>query len=226
MTTAVASSAVEALIHAYAEDVFSILGLHQKEGQWRVTCFIPGALQVEVVDYLREKPLGALSLVHPDGVFDGQVSLTGREPYKLRVHYESGVYVKEDPYRFASSLTPLDLYLFGEGTHERLYRFMGAHVVSQEGVWGTRFCVWAPNAQRVSVVGDFNFWDGRHHMMRKHIPSGVWELFLPGVSADALYKFEVRSSSGQVLPQKADPYGFSAQHPPQTASKVVASGFV
>ena len=135
------------------------------------------------------------------------MSLTSRVPYKLRVHYASGVYIKEDPYRFGSSLTPLDLYLFGEGTHEHLYRFMGAHVMSQEGVWGTRFCVWAPNASRVSVVGDFNFWDGRHHMMRKHIPSGVWELFIPEVSAGALYKFEVRSRDGQVLPHKADPMG-------------------
>lgn len=183
MTTAVATAAVEALIHAYAEDVFSILGLHERQGRFAVTCFLPGAHKVEVVD-AQERPLGALTQLHADGVFDGPVDLTERAAYKLRVHYASGVFVKEDPYRFSSSLTPLDLYLFGEGTHERLYRFMGAHVICQDGVWGTRFCVWAPNAQRVSVVGEFNFWDGRHHMMRKHIPSGVWELFLPGVSAD------------------------------------------
>ncbi|MEY4591012.1 MAG: hypothetical protein RL497_3088 [Pseudomonadota bacterium] len=225
MTTTVATSTIESLIHAYAEDVFSILGLHQKQGRWRVTCFLPGALQVEVIDHQHETPLGDLTLLHPDGVFDGPVSLNEHGPYKLRVRYEGGVFIQEDPYRFGSSLSPMDLYLFGEGTHEHLYRFMGAHLTCQEGVLGTRFCVWAPNAQRVSVVGEFNFWDGRHQMMRKHIPSGVWELFIPGVGAGALYKFEVRTREGQVLPHKADPYGFAAQHPPQTASKVVHSSF-
>jgi 1,4-alpha-glucan branching enzyme len=107
------------------------------------------------------------------------------------------------------------------GRHERLYDWLGAHVMEVDGVPGVRFTVWAPNARRVSVVGEFNFWDGRHHMMRRHIPSGVWELFIPHLSVGTIYKYEIKTRDGHLLPQKADPFGFAAERPPQTASRVV-----
>jgi 1,4-alpha-glucan branching enzyme len=225
MTTFVAQSDIDSLVNAYAEDVFRVLGLHEFGSTWAVNAFLPGALAVEVLQQGSSESLGQLQCCHPAGVFSGAVALQQRSPYRLRVTYPDIQVEQEDPYRFPATLSHTDLYLFNEGTHERLYRFMGAHVMSCEGVLGTRFCVWAPNAQRVSVVGSFNFWDGRHHMMRKHIPSGVWELFIPGVAAGALYKYEIRTRDGELLPQKSDPYGFAAQCPPQTASEVVASGY-
>lgn len=129
--------------------------------------------------------------------------------------------MREDPYRFGSTIGEMDLYLFGEGRHERLYDWLGAQVMEVDGVPGVRFAVWAPNARRVSVVGEFNFWDGRHHMMRKHIPSGIWEIFIPHLPLGTLYKYEIKTRDGHLLPQKADPVGFAAERPPQTASKVV-----
>ena len=182
MTTFVAPSEIEAVVNLYSEDVFALLGLHERNGTFFVNAFLPQALAVEVIGD-DDVSLGKLQNVHPAGFFSGPVSLHERRPYRLKITYSTGIYLKEDPYRFGSSLSALDLYLFGEGTHEQTYRWMGAHVLEQEGVKGTRFAVWAPNAQRVSVVGDFNYWDGRHHMMRKHVPSGIWELFIPGVAA-------------------------------------------
>ncbi len=225
MTTFVAPAVVDSIVNVYAEDVFSILGLHELNGQFYINAFLPTALAVEVLSADSQRSLGLLEPKHDAGFFSGAVSLLQHSPYQLRVTYADGVCVQEDAYRFCSSLSPFDLYLFGEGTHEHLYRWMGAHVMALEGVTGTRFCVWAPNARRVSVVGDFNFWDGRHHMMRKHIPSGVWEVFVPNVTAGACYKYEILTREGHLLPHKSDPFGFAAQLPPATASRVVASHF-
>ena len=139
--------------------------------------------------------------------------------YQLQVDWGSHQQTIDDPYRFTPVLGELDLWLLAEGTHYRPYEKLGAHLLEHEGVHGVNFAVWAPNAQRVSVVGSFNNWDGRRHVMRKRGPAGIWEIFLPGVAAGDLYKFDIRTQAGGLL-QKADPYAFRAELRPDTASVV------
>jgi 1,4-alpha-glucan branching enzyme len=140
--------------------------------------------------------------------------------YQLRVTYKSGeTHTMHDAYAFSPMLTDYDLYLLGEGTHWRSYERLGAHPRTVDGVSGVNFAVWAPNAESVSVVGDFNFWDRRNHAMRKHIPSGVWEMFVPDIKVGAHYKFSVKFRGGHVV-EKCDPYGFAAEIPPRTANIV------
>ena len=200
-------------------DPFSILGMHEEDGGLVVRAFLPGAGTVEAVSN-DGKPLGELNPGQPDGLFTGSVSVDERIPYRLKVTWKGGETMEvEDPYRFPSLVGESDLYLFGEGNHHRLYEKLGAHVTEVDGVAGTVFAVWAPNARRVSVVGDFNFWDGRRHAMRKH-PGGVWEIFVPDVGEGAVYKYEIKGSGGDFMPLKADPFGFSAERLPGTASVV------
>jgi 1,4-alpha-glucan branching enzyme len=147
--------------------------------------------------------------------------MTLGDAYQLDVQWASGLSsTLEDPYRFPVVLGEMDVWLLGEGTHLRPFEVLGAHPSNMLGVDGTRFAVWAPNASRVSVVGDYNHWDGRRHPMRLRRECGVWELFLPGVQAGALYKFEVRAQSGEVLPARADPYALQSELRPATASRV------
>lgn len=212
---------IDSLIHCDCEDVFGLLGIHGcGVNQWVVRAYIPSADEVEVVAIDADFVIAKMQKIG-EGVFTCVVASEQRFPYHLRVRFGDYVEVREDPYRFPSTLNEMDLYLFGEGSHERLYDWMGAHVITIDGVSGVRFCVWAPNARRVSVVGEFNFWDGHHHIMRKHIPSGLWEIFIPGLSAGALYKFEIKTRDGHLLPHKSDPMSFGSERPPQTASKVV-----
>ena len=139
--------------------------------------------------------------------------------YQLRVAEENGrVSTMHDPYAFPPLLTNFDLHLLGEGRHWASYEKLGAHLRTIEGVQGVNFAVWAPNASGVSVTGDFNSWDSRRHPMRKHIPSGIWELFVPGLAEGAIYKYHIRHQDQNF--EKADPYGFYAELPPRTASKV------
>ncbi|MEW6635539.1 MAG: 1,4-alpha-glucan branching protein GlgB [Actinomycetota bacterium] len=211
--------AVRSIVAGDHPDPFSVLGPHEEDGTPVVRAFLPGAVEVEVVSARDGSSLGALERVHPDGLFAGPVS--GREPYRLRVAWESGLQGElEDPYRFGSTLGEQDLYLFGEGNHLRLYEKLGAHPTTLDGVAGTVFAVWAPNARRVSVVGDFNHWDGRRHVMRRHPGVGLWEIFVPGVGEGAVYKYEIKGASGDLLPLKADPFGFRSERPPATASIV------
>ena len=212
---------VKMLCGVCCDDVFSILGLHKWDDEhYIVRVFIPDADKVELMQPVTEQSICEFQHVKA-GIFVAVVETQERFAYRLRVHYGEHREIREDPYRFPSSISTFDLYLFGEGNNERLYDWMGAHLKEVDGVNGTSFCVWAPNAKCVSVVGDFNYWDGRHHMMRKHIPSGVWELFIPGVLTGVRYKYEIKDREGHVLPHKSDPFGFSAELPPQTASKVV-----
>jgi len=200
-------------------DPFSVLGMHEEDGGLVVRAFLPGAGSVQAVSTDGES-LGELEPVHGDGLFAGSVSAPERGPYRLRVTWKGGETAEvEDPYRFPSLMGETDLYLFGEGNHLRLYEKLGAHLSEVEGVAGTVFAVWAPNARRVSVVGDFNFWDGRRHAMRKH-PGGVWEIFVPGVAEGTAYKYEIKGHGGDLMPLKADPFGFLAEKLPGTASVV------
>src|SRR5581483_7585405 len=130
----------------------------------------------------------------------------------------------EDPYRFEPTITELDLRLFADGRHERIQEYLGAHPREIDGVEGVSFAVWAPNAEGVSVVGDFNRWDGRLQPMRKLDPGGVWEIFIPGVREGALYKYEMHGANGRLF-VKTDPYAFSMERPPDTASRVFAPAY-
>jgi 1,4-alpha-glucan branching enzyme len=162
--------------------------------------------------------------IHPEGVFEAVFAgETEFFPYQLAVTLPDGrKYVADDPYRFSPVLSDSDLRLLHEAEHtseslQRLYATFGAHQIEHEGIRGIRFVVWAPNAARVSVVGDFNGWDGRIHPLRARGESGLWELFIPGLAPGALYKYEVQSRGG-ITAQKADPYGFAAELRPGTAS--------
>ncbi len=162
-----------------------------------------------------------LAQIHPGGVFEGVAE--GAElplSYQLKVDYgASGTFEFADPYAFPPTLGELDLHLIGEGRHERLYELLGAHIREHENVLGTAFAVWAPAPRSVSVVGDFNSWDGRLHPMRSLGPSGIWELFIPGLEAGSRYKYEILTQD-QELRLKADPYAFETEIPPETASVV------
>ena len=210
-------------------DPFALLGLHRDQGgQAWVRAMLPGATAVVVIGALDARRLGTLLPVHADGVFEGPVALAAADvgqasAYRLHISWADGTaQVAEDPYRFGPVLGQLDAWLLAEGTHLRPIEVLGASPGSHEGVAGTCFAVWAPNASRVSVVGDFNHWDGRRHPMRLRRECGVWELFLPGVAAGARYKFELLDSHGHLLPQKADPMARAAELRPATASVVAA----
>ena len=211
---------IEALINAEHRDPFSVLGPHADgQGGYYIRAFLPQALSVNVVDRETGDVLGPLSCPDVPGLFVGQFA----EPraYALRIQWAGGEQPSEDPYSFGPLLGEMDLYLFAEGNHRDLSHCLGAQVMSVDGVPGVRFAVWAPNARRVSVVGDFNIWDGRRHPMRLRHPSGVWEIFIPRLQAGEAYKYEILGEHG-ILPLKADPMALATQLPPQTASKVAS----
>ena len=207
--------AIDAIVHARHGDPFAILGPHNGT----VRAFIPGADIVSVVDSDTGLPAGDLTRMHPAGFFAGPVTTHGS--YRLRVGEGVAAWETEDPYAFPPILGEMDIYLLAEGRHRDFGRCMGAHPAILNGIPGVRFAIWAPNAQRVSVVGDFNNWDGRRHPMRKRHGPGVWELFVPRIAAGELYKFEMLGPGGEMLPLKADPVAWAAQIAPQTASIVV-----
>lgn len=197
------------------DDPFAVLGPHRRGGIRHVTAFDPGAAEMAAMLGSRAHPLDPVA-GHP-GLFHGKVP--GAEPYLLCGRAQGREWLVEDAYRFGPVLGEMDEYLLGEGTHRRLWQALGAHVMTHQGMAGTHFAVWAPNARRVSLIGDFNAWDGRRHVMRRRGATGVWEIFMPGLAEGAAYKYEILGAYGG-LAQKADPVGFGAQHPPATASVV------
>ena len=206
-----------ALIEGRHGDPFAHLGPHDRGG-WGVTALVPGAERVWV---LTDRAIEAKPVEGAEGLFTAP--LPGRVPYRLRAEAKGRTWEFDDAFRFGPVLGEMDEYLLAEGTHNRLWRALGAHPCGHEGVAGTRFAVWAPNAARVSVVGSFNLWDGRRHPMRKRGATGVWETFIPGVGEGLAYKYEVLGTDGQ-LRLKSDPVGFGSEHPPQNASVVRALG--
>ena len=208
---------IVALVEGRHGDPFALLGPHATDASPLVRAFLPGADAAEVID-AAGKRIAALDRTNPAGFFEGPVPLTG--PYRLRVQTHGTTYETEDPYRFGSTLGDLDLHLLTNGHHQDLGLVLGAHPASYDGVAGTRFAVWAPNAQRVSVVGDFNHWNPARHPMRKHSGAGVWDLFLPGVGVGSVYKYDIIGPHGERLPQKADPVAWRAEVPPATGSIV------
>ncbi len=213
---------VQSLMRAEHGDPFAVLGLHgPTDGAWTLRALLPGAQRVwAVAEDGRE--LAALRRIEGSDLFEA--TLTGpreRFAYRWRVDWGRAQSELEDPYRFPPLLGELDLWLLGEGTHQRPFEALGAHPLAVDGVEGVRFAVWAPNARRVSVVGDFNQWDGRRHAMRLRREAGVWEIFIPGLGPGTLYKFELLDAHGMVA-LRADPCAFAAELRPGTASRVAA----
>jgi 1,4-alpha-glucan branching enzyme len=214
---------IDRVVRGDCNDPFGFLGLHRhRDGRTVVRSFQPGARRVWVLD-AAGGVLTELDCLRPEGFFAGYADARAEHGYKLRRETASGLTDFEDPYRFAPVLGELDLYLAAEGRHWRIYDKLGAHTCVLADIEGTSFAVWAPNARRVSVVGSFNNWDGRAHPMRRRHEAGIWEIFLPGVRAGALYKFELKSRTGQLLPLKSDPFAFQAELRPSSASIVVPS---
>ena len=217
---------IERLIRAEHWDPFMLLGPHAATTDGRpatvVRVFLPDAAELTVLTEHPQSLTAPMKRVHREGLFEAILPVNGEKlRYRLQVKDRSGkVSEHHDPYAFPPLLTDFDLHLFAEGRHYRAYDFMGAHVIKVGGVAGVRFVVWAPNAGRVSVVGDFNRWDGRRHAMRSRGGTGLWELFIPDIPEGSVYKYEIRSREQPAPFLKADPYAFAAEQRPKTASVV------
>ncbi|MEE4378740.1 MAG: 1,4-alpha-glucan branching protein GlgB [Candidatus Competibacteraceae bacterium] len=215
---------LDAIIKAEHGDPFAVLGMHPDgpKGEWVVRAFLPGVDKIQVLHRDTGAVVADLEQVHEDGFFAGSLGSKHKQRFAYRLRATQGVHTwdMDDPYGFLTVLGDLDVYLFGEGTHLRPYEKLGAHLTELGGVSGTTFAVWAPNAKRVAVVGDFNDWDGRRHPMRLRSGVGIWEIFIPGVGPGAKYKFEIKDANGSRLPLKMDPYSFATELRPKTASLV------
>jgi 1,4-alpha-glucan branching enzyme len=213
---------VDGAIRAIAEgthgDPFAVLGPHRVSGgRWAIRTFLPNALSVKALA-LDGELIAELQHVE-SGLW---VGLAAADPGRYRLHAEwaTGVGDRVDPYCFAPLLGEMDVYLLAEGRHRNLTEALGAVVTSVDGIAGVRFAVWAPNAHRVSVVGNFNFWDGRRHAMRLRRECGVWEIFIPGLAPGEPYKYEIIGADGVLMPDKADPVGRQYELAPATASVI------
>ena len=215
---------LESLVNVQQRSPHALLGMHPLgDGSGVVVrAFLPHASAVEIVPVIeKDKPKIKLKRLHDGGLFEGTARETGRVyAYDLVITDQKGNTRRtRDPYSFLPTLGETDLYLFGQGNERRIYDKLGAQLRVIDGVPGASFAVWAPNARRVSVVGDFNGWDGRIHPMRHLGPSGVWEIFIPGIREGALYKYEIKDANG-ALGLKTDPYGFFFEPAPKNASIV------
>jgi 1,4-alpha-glucan branching enzyme len=217
---------IELIINSSHWDPFQVLGAHfikiDKKDVLAFRAFIPDAQAVYIVDQNNEKNVYPMKKIHDDGFFEAIVKEKSKIfPYKLKKVLNDGSSTTfYDPYCFPPVLTEFDLHLIGEGTLYKKYERLGAHVTTLEGVEGVSFAVWAPNAVRVSVIGDFNRWDGRIHPMRVRSSTGVWELFIPGLKEGDIYKFEIKSRYSGFIAEKSDPYAFLSEIRPRTASVV------
>ncbi|MEO7558535.1 MAG: 1,4-alpha-glucan branching enzyme, partial [Gammaproteobacteria bacterium] len=218
-TRSVFTGELQMLVEARHHDPFSVLGRHTLGAQESVIrAYIPGAAQISI-----ETPAARLPMQRLPGtdLFEWHGE-SAQVPGHYQLTWEDASHNSlrgYDPYCFPPQLSEYDLHLFAEGKHWHAYRFMGAHTRSVDGISGTLFAVWAPNAARVSVVGNFNAWDGRRHPMRVRGDKGVWELFIPGLEAGLFYKFEIRDHHGHVH-LKSDPYGQCFELRPSTASVI------
>ncbi|MEK6590572.1 MAG: 1,4-alpha-glucan branching protein GlgB [Nitrospinota bacterium] len=215
---------IEKIIHADHHDPFAILGIHpvQVDGERGVSirAFLPEAAEASVVDSQNPNSAYPLSLIHPDGFFE--LFIQNREifSYYIIIKTHDGNLLKfHDPYSFLPIIGDIDRHLFNEGNHFLIYEKLGAHLIDVNGIKGVHFAVWAPNAKRVSIIGDFNKWDGRRHPMRILGSSGIWELFIPGIKEGEIYKFEIKTQANHLL-VKADPYAFYSEVRPKSASIV------
>jgi 1,4-alpha-glucan branching enzyme len=209
---------VHALAHALHPDPFGVLGPHDDPDGRVIRAFLPGAREVKALRRADQSHLATLEATDESGLFEGLVA--DPSPYLFRIRWPQAVQETEDPYSFGLLLGDMDLFLFNEGRHFELGKTFGAQSAAVDGVNGVRFAVWAPNAARVAVVGDFNSWDRRRHPMRLRHKSGVWELFVPRVAAGSRYKYDILGPGGEAVPLKADPVARQTETPPATASMV------
>jgi 1,4-alpha-glucan branching enzyme len=212
--------AIQNLINGDHGDPFALLGPHAVEGGVSIRAFRPTAQRLAVV--LDESGQRfQMNRLHDEGFFEITLAAPLPKYHFAATAHDGEEETFDDPYRFGPLLTEFDLYLHGEGRHFTSYDKLGAHLVEVDGVKGVHFAVWAPNAYRVSVAGEFNGWDVRVHPMRRHIDAGIWELFIPGLDEWTLYKYDLRSQVNGYRTQKTDPYGFFDEMRPRTASIVV-----
>ena len=220
MTKLVAQSVINSFFDGKHADPFAVLGMHETHNGIEIRALLPDADKVEVIDKENQSIVVELEKVDNRGFFTAIVpDIHHFFAYQLKVYWGAEAQLIEDPYRFHPMINDLDQWLLAEGSLLRPYEVLGAHFTECDGVPGVNFRVWAPNAKRVSLVGDFNYWDGRRHPMRFHPASGVWELFLPKASLGQRYKFELIDCYGN-LRLKADPYAFSSELRPDTASEI------
>jgi 1,4-alpha-glucan branching enzyme len=221
MNTTIFAADIHRLLHAEHNDPFGVLGLHRVGQVWVVRSLRPDAKDLAIVDRYDIERRFPASRIAEEGLFEAELrGVTEAFDYLLEVTTWSGeIFQTSDPYSYGPVLGELDTYLYCMGNHYEIYEKLGAHLREINGHAGVSFAVWAPNAQRVSVVGDFNSWDGRTYPMRRRIEAGIWEIFVPGVRENAHYKYEIRNCFGNVV-LKSDPFSFFAQHGVQTASLV------
>ena len=206
------------LSHGTDGNPFAVLGPHDTPSGRIIRAYLPGAATVEVLRRSDGVRIAMLEYGCEPGLFEG--FLEHRSPYRFRIHWPGAIEEIEDPYSYGPLLGELDLHLFNEGRHFQLAHALGAQTVVIDGVPGVRFAVWAPNASRVAVVGDFNSWDRRRHPMRVRHGAGIWELFIPRVSVGSRYKYDILGTGGIPVPWKADPVARQTETPPSTASVV------
>jgi 1,4-alpha-glucan branching enzyme len=224
LKTTLSARDIDLLAGARHWDPFSVLGPHPVEGgALSVRVIIPLAAKVCVLADIDGKPTRtAMTRIHPCGLFEARLPVAGAPPaYRLEITNPEGHrWEQDDPYAFGLVLTDFDIHLLSEGNHLETYRKLGSHLTSIGGIPGVSFAVWAPNAERVSVVGNFNHWDGRSHPMRIRGESGIWELFVPGLCEDEIYKYEIRARDTGEIFTKADPHGLRFEPPPRTGTVV------
>ncbi len=210
-------AALEAIVKGEHGDPFSVLGKHPCKEGWEVRIFAPGADAAEIEDEAgARRPMAQL---HEAGVFGAMLT---KQPgrYSIIARNTAAEWRFIDPYQFGPILGEMDEYLISEGAHQCLWRALGARLMMHEGVEGVAFAVWAPNARRTSVIGDFNDWDGRRHPMRPRGATGVWELFIPGIAPGTRYKYEIAGPDGEMPHPKSDPVGFQSELRPENSSVV------
>ena len=222
MTMTIAPDQVERIVWNQHHDPFEVLGSHpiEQDGKtvWVVRAYLPNTSAAWVV-CPEERTEYPMQSVHHPHFFECTIDTPELANYQLRIQEGSHERVIYDPYAFRSPrLTDFDLHLFAEGNHHRIYEKLGAHPTEINGVNGVYFAVWAPNARNVSIVGDFNYWDGRKNQMRRG-PTGIWELFIPELGVGDCYKYEIKTQDGHIY-EKSDPYGFRQEVRPKTASIV------
>ncbi len=226
MSMTIAPDQVERIVWNQHHDPFEVLGAHpvEQDGKtvWAVRAYLPNASAASVV-LPEERTEQPMQPIHNPHFFECTIDRLELTNYQLRIQEGSHERVVYDPYAFRSAhLTDFDLHLFTEGNHHRIYEKLGAHLTEVDGIKGVYFAVWAPNARNVSLLGDFNYWDGRKNQMRKG-PTGVWDLFVPGSGVGDRYKYEIKNQDGHIY-EKSDPYGFQQEVRPKTASIVADLG--
>ncbi|MBQ9235562.1 MAG: 1,4-alpha-glucan branching protein GlgB [Alphaproteobacteria bacterium] len=211
----------EAIINGDHGNVFAVLGIHRDKGSKEsfIRAYLPRSSSIEVLSR-DNTSRGFMTKLDARGFYQIDLGVTDNYDYRFRITNDKGeAYIAEDTYRFTPTLGDMDIYLLAEGNHLDMYKKLGAHIMEKDGIKGVAFAVWAPNAKRVSVVGAFNNWDGRVDVMRKHPSCGVWDIFIPNIGEGELYKYEIKTNSGNVF-LKSDPVAFYSERRPSTASVV------